>query len=130
MVQEILEFYFEKKVNNLLQKLVTKDEFSKALSVKLDYSIFRDYEKMIASDRSQELKNFKYEEELFKLERKFQDYVTNEELKNQMTMKVSLNVVDEIRETFNKFKTIQHSDIETMTDKFNALKEDCENKTS
>ena len=52
MVQEILELYFDKKVNNLLSKMVTKTEFSKALSVKLDNSIFRDYEKMIASDRT------------------------------------------------------------------------------
>ena len=72
MVQEILDIYFDKKVNDLLGKMVTRSEFSKALSVKLDNSIFRDYEKMIASDRSQELKNFQYEEALFNLDRTFQ----------------------------------------------------------
>ena len=36
MIQEILEFYFEKKVGDLLSQLVTKDNFKKALSVKLD----------------------------------------------------------------------------------------------
>ena len=60
MIQEILEFYFEKKVSDLISKVVTKDEFKEALSIKLDYQVFRDYEKMVQSDRTQELKNFKY----------------------------------------------------------------------
>ena len=58
MIQEILEYYFDKKVSDLLSKLVTKDEFKDSLSVKLDFSVFRDYEKTIAADRTQELKNF------------------------------------------------------------------------
>ena len=58
MIQEILEYYFEKKVSHLLSTLVSKDEFKSSLSLKLDYSIFRDYEKMVAADRSQEMKNF------------------------------------------------------------------------
>ena len=37
MIQEILEFYFEKKVSDMLSKFVTKDTFKDALSVKLDY---------------------------------------------------------------------------------------------
>jgi len=52
MIQEILEFYFEKKVSNLVSKIVTKDEFKSALAVKLDYQVFRDYEKGVAADRT------------------------------------------------------------------------------
>ena len=58
MIQEILEYYFDKKVTEHLNKLVTKEDFKESLSIKLDYSVFRDYEKMIATDRTQELKNF------------------------------------------------------------------------
>ncbi len=58
MIQEILEYYFEKKIDDLMSKLVTKDEFKERLSVKLDYAVFRDYEKMVSMDRTQELKNF------------------------------------------------------------------------
>ena len=58
MIQEILEYYFDKKVSNLLSTVVTKEEFKEKMSVKLDYQVFRDYEKMVASDRTQELKNF------------------------------------------------------------------------
>ena len=52
MIQEILEFYFDKKVNDLLSQLVTKDDFKKAMSNKLDSKIFRDYEKSQAADRT------------------------------------------------------------------------------
>ena len=58
MIQDILEFYFEKKVTDLMAKFVVKEDFKRELSYKLDSSIFRDYEKVIATDRSQELKNY------------------------------------------------------------------------
>ena len=58
MIQEILEYYFDKKLSDLLANLVTREEFKEGLSRKLDYCIFRDYEKMISTDRTQELKNF------------------------------------------------------------------------
>lgn len=79
MIQEILEYYFDKRLNEQITQMVTKDEFKERLSLKLDNQTFRDYEKMIASDRTQELKNFKYEEKLFKLEKQFLSYVTKEE---------------------------------------------------
>lgn len=52
MIQEILEYYFDKKISEHLSNMVTKDEFKDRLSVKLDNAVFRDYEKMIASDRT------------------------------------------------------------------------------
>ena len=58
MIQEILEYYFDKKLSDLLATLVTREEFKEGLGRKLDYCIFRDYEKMISTDRTQELKNF------------------------------------------------------------------------
>ena len=36
MIQEILEFYFEKRVSDLLAKFVSKEDHGKALSLKLD----------------------------------------------------------------------------------------------
>ena len=48
MIQEILEYYFDKKVSAFMANLVTKDEFKESVSLKLDYSIFRDYEKMVS----------------------------------------------------------------------------------
>ena len=52
MIQEILEYYFDKKVSDLLGRFVTKEDFKETLSYKLDYSVFRDYEKLISSDRT------------------------------------------------------------------------------
>ena len=103
MIQEILEFYFDKKVNDLLGRLVTKDDFQKALSVKLDQKIFRDYEKMIASDRTQEQKNFNYEEKLFELERTFNNYTTKEDLAVEMRGKVDTLSMQELTDNFHKF---------------------------
>ena len=51
-MQETLEFYFEKKVNDLLASFVPRDEFNKAMVLKLDNRIFRDYEKSVEADRT------------------------------------------------------------------------------
>ena len=53
-----MEYYFDKKVTEHLNLLVTKEDFKERLSIKLDYAVFRDYEKTIGMDRTQELKNF------------------------------------------------------------------------
>ena len=98
MIQEILEYYFDKKVSDLLSKFVTRDEFKTSLSIKLDNKTFREYEKMIASDRTQELKNFQYEEKLFNLERTFLKYVTKEDQASAMREKVSHQMLDELKD--------------------------------
>ena len=103
MIQEILEFYFDKKVNDLLARLVTKDDFKQALSVKLDYKIFRDHEKMVSSDRTQENKNMQYEEKLFELERTFQQYPTKDDLAQEMREKANCSALQELENNFHAF---------------------------
>ena len=57
MIQEILEYYYDKKMSLLMASLVTKDEFKEKLSVKLDFSVFNDYTEKLLLDRTQEIKN-------------------------------------------------------------------------
>lgn len=83
---------------------------------------------MIASDRSQELKNFQYEEALFNLERTFSSYVTKDDLTVEMREKVSLIDMDEMKESFSKLQTIQGGDMEGLTEKITTLKEEYEQK--
>ena len=129
MIQEILEYYFDKKVSDLLSKFVTRDEFKTSLSIKLDNKTFREYEKMIASDRTQELKNFQYEEKLFNLERTFLKYVTKEDQASALREKVSHQMLDELKDQVEKMRTIHVSMEETITQKVSVLKDDFESKT-
>lgn len=129
MIQEILEYYFEKKVSDVLASMVTKEQFREALSVKLDYSIFRDYEKMVGMDRSQEQKNFTYEEKLHELERKFRDYVTKEDLAVDLRDKVSFARIDELVENFSRIQSGAAASEEKLSAKIADLKSDLESKT-
>ena len=81
MIQEILEYYYDKRMSNFLSSLVTKNEFKEKLSVKLDYSVFRDYARGLESDRTQEKLNFTYEEKIHNLEMALKLYMTKEEFK-------------------------------------------------
>ena len=107
MIQEILEYYFDKKVTDLLNNFVTREDFKERLSVKLDYSTFRDYEKMVASDRTQELKNFSYDEKIFNLQKNMNLYVTKEDFNFEMSDKVTSKMLEPMQETLYKLQEIQ-----------------------
>ena len=119
MIQETLDCYFDKKVSELLSSIVTREEFKESLTLKLDYCIFRDYEKMIASDRTQELKNFEYEEKIFNLERSLNDYVRIEDNVIDLQDKVSLSKLDELQDVLNNLKSINTTTEETLSHKLN-----------
>lgn len=113
----------------MLSQIVTRDEFRESLTKKLDYCIFRDYEKMVASDRTQELKNFEYEEKIFNLERAMNDYVRIEDNIIELQDKVSLVKLDELQESLNNLRSINVTMEETLSQKLSVLKDDFENKT-
>ena len=69
MIQEILEFYFEKRVSSTVGNMVTKDEMKEALSLKMNYDDFALFRKRLDQDRTQEYKNFEFEEKIHKLDR-------------------------------------------------------------
>jgi hypothetical protein len=50
MIQEILEFYFDKKLTESLNNTVTKQDLHEALSCKLDTTVFDNFEKRFLSD--------------------------------------------------------------------------------
>lgn len=129
MIQEMLDCYFDKKVSGVLSTMVTRDEFREAQAIKLDYQIFRDYEKMVSSDRTQELKNFEYEEKLFSLERALNNYVTIEQNELDMRDKVNFAKLEELQESLNNLKTINLTMEETLSQKLSVLKDDFEVKT-
>ena len=79
MIQEILEYYYDKKTTEMMSRLVTKEHFKESLSVKLDYNVFRDHQKMLSGDRTQEIKNSQLDEKIYNLERQLLNYVTKEE---------------------------------------------------
>ena len=98
MIQEILEYYYDKKMSNFLSSLVTKSEFKEKLSVKLDYSVFRDYARGLESDRTQEVKNFHYDEKIYNLEKALKLYVTKEELNIDTRDMVRTAKIDEVED--------------------------------
>ena len=61
---------------------------------------------MLASDRTQELKNFGYDEKLFNLERSLNSYVTREQQEGELNDKASVTQLEELTEKFHKLQTI------------------------
>ena len=84
---------------------------------------------MVASDRTQELKNFEYEETLFRLEKSLDLYVKKEDNEIDMREKVSLSKLDELMESLNNLRTINATQDENQSQKLTTLREDFESKT-
>ena len=68
MIQEILEYYFDKKMSDFQADIVDMKTFKEVIKHKLDVNIFRAFEKHIATDRSQEEQNFIIDGRLHSLE--------------------------------------------------------------
>ena len=79
---------------------------------------------MLASDRTQELKNFGYDEKLFNLERSLQNYVTREQQEGDMGEKASLTALDELTEKIHKLQAINVTTSESLTQRLDDLKDD------
>ena len=103
-MQEILEYYFDKKMNDLVATLVDQKTFKEAMRGKLDINIFRAYEKQVAADRSREERNFVIDERLHNLERALPNFVTKEENEIDMKEKASLSTIEEMKSLLEKNK--------------------------
>ena len=79
---------------------------------------------MLAADRTQELKNFGYDEKLFNLERSLQNYVTKEQQEAELGCKASVSQLEEHTERFHKLQTINVTTSESLTQRLDDLKED------
>lgn len=84
---------------------------------------------MISTDRSQELKNFNYEEKLYNQERSLLNYVTKDEWAMEMKVKVDNEKLDELRESLEKQRNIGLTLEENISQKLLNLKDDFESKT-
>ena len=122
IVQEILEYYFDKKMRDLQATLVDQKTFKEAMHGKLDINIFRAYEKQVAADRSREERNFVIDERLHNLERALPTFVTKEENAEDMREKASLQTIDELKALLEKNKQINFSEHEKLTKRLDTLK--------
>ena len=122
IVQEILEYYFDKKMSDLQATLVDQKTFKEAMLGKLDINIFRAYEKRVAADRSREERNFVIDERLHSLERALPTFVTKEENAEDMKEKASLETIDELKALLEKNKQINFSEHEKLAKRLETLK--------
>jgi len=102
MIREMIDYYADQKLNKKFDLFVTKRELRDQLSVKMDYAIFNDYCRQQQNDEALNDKEFKTDERLFLLEKRFDDMSTKEDLKNQMKTKVSNERFIELRENMHK----------------------------
>ena len=106
MIQEILEFYFDKKLTDTMNDIVSKKQLDDAMSRKLDRDIFAHFERSLLSDRTQQDLNHKYDEKLLQLERNFANYVTIAQNDMAMQDKANLNQIEELSERLSKVSTL------------------------
>lgn len=85
---------------------------------------------MQAADRTQELKNFEYEEKIHNLNQKFNDFVTKEALAYEMSNKVTLPMLEQVSESLRKLQSISLTNDENYNQKVSMVKDELDGKTS
>ena len=104
MIQEILEYYFDKKVADHQAKLVTLDHFNQKMGQKLEANIFYNYEKRQANQKIED-NTFKLEERIHKLERGLIDFVTKDEHQLDIEARATTDQLTGLREEFHKLQS-------------------------
>ena len=122
IVQEILEYYFDKKMNELQSNLVDQKTFKEALQNKLDINIFKAYEKQQALDRKREERGFEIDERLHRLEVTIPKLVTKEENEVELGGRVSLDDFEGLKEQLEKAKQVNLTEQEALSKRLTTLK--------
>ena len=88
----------------------------------MDASVFRAYEKALASDRTREEANFVIDERLHCLERTLQTFITKEEHAEELLDKAPLFKIDEMRELLDHQKSINLAEHEKLLKRLDTMK--------
>lgn len=99
------------------------------MATKLDFNIFKAYEKKIECDRAREERNIEVDYRLHSLERALPKFVTKEDNELEMKEKASLEKFEDLQAMLEKTKQIHLTDQEELMKKLDTLKEQHEEKT-
>ena len=89
MIQEILEYYFERKLEEMRMSLVDKKMFREALLTKTDQNLFQALEKRVMCDRTNTEKFHAIDTKLYSIDRSLMQCVTVEQLEHDLKDKPS-----------------------------------------
>ena len=128
MIQEILEYYFDKKMSDFQSQLVDQKTFKEALQCKLDANVFRAFEKAIATDRTREEQYFVIDERIHTLETAFPTLVNKDEFADKMEDKASNFKIDEIKSLLENQKQLSFTENEKLGNRLDQLKKENEEK--
>ena len=104
MIQEILEYYFDKKVAEHQANLVTMEYFQEKVGGKLDASIFDSYVKRMENKKIED-NTFKLEERIHKIEVSLNDFVSQDDHRLDLEKKTDTLDLDALREELHKVQS-------------------------
>jgi small-conductance mechanosensitive channel len=130
MIRELVDFYIDQKVTPKFEGLVTKSMMKEALSVKMNFSYFKEYLKGQQENQAIDNKQFRTEERIFVLEQKVNGSVSKEELKQQLKLKASNERFIELRENMHKLQVMSVSSQDQFEKNNKAMQQDLIKKTS
>ena len=84
MINEILEYYFDQKMRQLLENLIDKKQFKEALSCKLDSLVFKDYVKRASENKQADDNSHVMEERIHTIERQLMTFIQRDEFNHSL----------------------------------------------
>lgn len=108
IVREMIAFYIDQRFEKRFDTFLTKDDFKAQISYKMDYEVFKDYQKREIEAKEVDDKEFKIDERFNQLEKSIKGLVNSTQLSSATRKLASMDklgeVSDVVKNMERKFK--------------------------
>ena len=104
MIREMVNYYFDQRVESRLDSFVTADVLKEKLKVKMDYALFCNYQKKRQEMEAIDNKDFQLAEKFHNMQRQIEGLIDSSYLQTELKKKASSDNYRDLKDTVNQLK--------------------------
>ena len=130
MIREMVNYYFDQRVEARLEKFVTADELKDKLKIKMDYALFCNYQKKRQEMEALDNKEFQLAEKFHNMQRQIEGLIDNNYLQTELKKKASSENHRDLKETVNQLKQNYETQSKLLNQKLSQTNDELVKKTN
>lgn len=129
-VREMVQYYFDQRVESRLEQFVTVDLLAEKLKVKMDNAMFFEFQKKRLEAKSLDNREFKLAEKFHNMQRQIEGLIDQNYLHVELKKKASQDHYKDLRDTVNQLKQNYDSQSKQINSKLSQTNEELVTKTA
>ena len=118
MIREMISFYVDQKFEKRFDLFVTKDVLKSQLATKMDYTVFKDFQRHEADAAMSDMTVFKNNERFISLEKQLKGFVYTSNLNSALKKTVKTDLFSDLESIVSKLKKSTEESQEVINKKY------------